>query len=328
MHSNVAMQLGAALRRAQLRHTDGMTLLDEIIDGSTSGSVSTSNLLRKVQVAATRLGAPEVLAWVKGELNGYQTHEELPQFRSNLDTRVQGTFLGYGNSRVSTTISAFGTQPDFAEAWFSVSLFQPLSELEALASAAGTEDPTRPWAVHAVAQYNKWGSEGKVMRMEMMDLFSAHNVITRQTLAGIIDISRNHALAFALELQQANPEAGTLGGPTVAEDPELRSVIYHVTNNITGHGANIATGSDIRQRSMVAAGDVESFKSAATEFGLDTTTASEFVDAVVGDASVDGPRVHSILERVRNGSISLSGNVAANLAASGLLEIATQFLGK
>lgn len=52
-----------------------MGLLDEIVDGAVSDVVSTSSLLRKVQVVTTRLGATELIAWVKDELNGYPTLE-------------------------------------------------------------------------------------------------------------------------------------------------------------------------------------------------------------------------------------------------------------
>lgn len=44
-----------------------MTVLDEIIEGATNDAVSTSNLLRKVQVVAHRLGAVDPRACVKSK---------------------------------------------------------------------------------------------------------------------------------------------------------------------------------------------------------------------------------------------------------------------
>ncbi|GAA1745327.1 hypothetical protein [Microbacterium paludicola] len=54
-----------------------MSLLDEIITGATDDAVSTTNLLRKVRVVAHYLGAADLTAWVKGELNGYDSTEGL-----------------------------------------------------------------------------------------------------------------------------------------------------------------------------------------------------------------------------------------------------------
>ena len=51
--------------------------------------------------------------------------------------------------------------------------------------------------------------------MSMHELFSAHNVTTRQSILGLLDIVRSKAMEFALELQTDYPDAGSPGGPTV-----------------------------------------------------------------------------------------------------------------
>lgn len=63
-----------------------MTLLDQIIDGATSDTVGTANLLRKIHIVSHRLQAPELLAWIDGELNGYtgQQWPVLPSYRGPL----------------------------------------------------------------------------------------------------------------------------------------------------------------------------------------------------------------------------------------------------
>ena len=65
-----------------------MNLLEEIINGSTDDTVSTSNLLRKVQIVAYRLGALELSSWTKAELNGYEVAERLSSYRSEISTPV------------------------------------------------------------------------------------------------------------------------------------------------------------------------------------------------------------------------------------------------
>jgi len=87
--------------------------LDEIIDGATDDALSTSNLLRKVRTVAHRLGAEEILKWVDRELNGYNSVEDLPPYRADLVTNVQGMWAGPFNARLSAVLSA-GSIPESA----------------------------------------------------------------------------------------------------------------------------------------------------------------------------------------------------------------------
>jgi hypothetical protein len=296
-----------------------MTLLDEIVDGSSDGSVSTPNLLRKVQIAATRLGATEIVDWAKSELSGYSDEAEVPGYRKTT-TPVEGTFAGPMRSFIPMNLSSVGLPPDLAR-WFSIELRQPLEELSSLTEMDG--DPGRPWPPFVVNAYEETG----VHRLELHGLFSAKNVLTRQYLKGIIDSVRNKAMEFGLELQTAFPAAGSVGGPTLQTEPQLGPVVYNITNNITGHGTNIGAGSNVRQKSSVKAGDLNSLRQAAEDLGLSQTEAHEFADAVHQDKSIEGPRVSRVLEKVRAGAITVAGSIASDTATNSLMDLAKAYLG-
>ncbi|MEO6116247.1 MAG: hypothetical protein ABIP33_07675 [Pseudolysinimonas sp.] len=66
-----------------------MTVLDDILAASTDSSTSVADLLRKVQIAATRLGATQIVAWTMGELSGYPEGVEVPTYR-HMNTLVMG----------------------------------------------------------------------------------------------------------------------------------------------------------------------------------------------------------------------------------------------
>lgn len=307
-----------------------MTLLDEIIAGSTDDSVSTANLLRKVQIAASHLGAGSITAWAKGELSGYDPTQPgaLPDYRSDITPPVRGHFEGpFGTSARGVLLSSAGTSDSFTNTWFKIDLFQPVSELERLANTTGESEPEFAWSPEAAGLYRKWGAEGRVMRMEMMQLFSAAIVIPRTLLYGIVEKVRNRALDFALEMQAASPDAGSQNGPTVG-DPDISSAVANTTINIYGHGTNVATGTNIRQKTKVTVGDASALRGSAQGYGLEEAAASEFVAIVNEEQGTAGPRFTAFVSKVRNGAISLSGNVAANVAASGLIEIANQYLGQ
>lgn len=304
-----------------------MTLLDQIIDGSTDDTVSTANLLRLVQTAATRMGAQDVVEWARSELNGYSAGDAsfLPKYRARQPFPVKGLFTGWGGSRVTTLLSPHGTPAAMADKWFSAEFRQPLSELEKLAATTGDNTPSISWPPHVAVRYRKLAGEGKVLYMEDMDLFAAEIQIPVNTLASIVELVRNKALEFALDLQRVNPDAGSAGGPTVA-DPAVAQTVYTIINNITGNGTNIAAGSQIKQRSRVAVNDLESLRAAAEGLGLSTEDANEFAAIVTEERSVTGSKLTRFMRKVRSGSISLGTNITGNMAATGLLDLAEEFL--
>ena len=113
--------------------------------------------------------------------------------------------------------------------------------------------------------------------------------------------TRNRAFEFAPDLQTEDPEAGSVGGPTVT-DPGIQNVVYDVVNNLTGHGANIATGSDIRQRNRVGVGDQEALRRAVRKLGLSADSAREFTGLIVDARSTHGPRLAAFLDKLRQGA--------------------------
>jgi len=299
-----------------------VTLLDEIIDGSTSDGVSTPNVLRKVQVAATRLGADAVVAWARSELTGYTDDAALPDYRADVPTLVIGTFTFPLQQFRDFDLTPHGAPRSVLD-WFTVSLRQPITELEALSQTGGDSEPARLWPPHLVNAYEESGA----LRLEWGQLYKARNVLSRQGLAGVVETVRTRAMEFALELQKDYPDAGAVNGPTLASEPGLATVVYHVTNNITGHGTTLAVGDNAKQRTTVHIGDSDSLLAAAQELGLSEHDAAEFAEAVRADGSPGGPRTTRFLERVRRGAITLAGDTAADVAASGLIEAARAFLG-
>lgn len=290
------------------------TLLDQIIDGSTDGAVKTSDLLRKVQVAATRVGAPEVVGWVKRELNGYGPDDELPSYRIMM-TPVRGVFTGPMGSEVRQALTL---HPDFIDD-FTVNLRQPLVELEAFAAA--DEDAKSAWPTWRIKQYEETGVQGVYLH----SLFSASKVLSRPSLRGVIDTVRNKAMEFALELQADYPEAGATGGPTVETDTGLATTVYNVTNNIYGSGTNIATGHDIKQKTRIE-GNRDEFLQELLKLGLSADTADEYVNAVEADG-VEGEAARGFRDRVKSGAITFTGNASASVVGGALIELGKLYVG-
>lgn len=292
------------------------SLLDQIIDGATDDSVTTVNLLRKVQVAATRVGADDVTAWTRSELAGYGSDDELPSYRSTITT-VTGLFTGPMQSQIRQPLPP---HPDFVDE-FTIRMRQPLAELQAF--AAGDDDPQLNWPAWDVQRYERAG----IYSIQFHSLFSAWNSIPRQSLLGIIDTIRNKAMEFALALQERFPEAGSVGGPSIDTEPSLAPVVFNTTNNIYGNGNNVATGSSISQRTKML-GNEDEFRRQLVQLGLSDSDAEEFVDIVRTDQAVDSERAMSFLTRVRSGAVVLGLSISSEVISGSLVELGKLFLGQ
>ena len=300
-------------------------MLDDIIDGATTDAVSTSNLLRKVQVVAHRLNADDIKAWAQRELMGYENVADLPRYRAELVVNVLGVWAGPMGHRETHTLSAGTIAEDAARVLFRANLTQPIAELEDIAAATGDADPSIPWDPIHVGQYNRWGQEGKVPRFEFMGLLSANRVITRAMIRGVIDSARNTALDFALSLQSADPTAGAVGGPTVADAPVERAVM-NITNNIYGDGAQVAQGENFRQRSKVVKGDLSSLLKAAEAAGLAPEGSEALARAVLSGGGERNGKVQAFLAKVREGAFLVGTGVAAEVLADRLAVLISTYL--
>lgn len=303
-----------------------MGLLDDIIEGATSESVTTSNLLRRVQVVAHRLDAHEIKAWVQQELNGYNSIEALPKYRADLIVNVLGVWSGPMQTRMTQPLSSGRIPDDARDVLFRVNFTQPLAELEQLAGSEKDAEMGTPWDPLHVTRYNKWAAEGLVPYMEFMSLLSANRIVTPAMLHGVIDSVRNTALDFALVLQTANPDAGSVNGPTVSDAPVAQAV-WHVTNNIYGDGAQLAHGENIRQQSKVVKGDLAGLLRAAEEAGLDAEGRDELARTVLSDEARRPSRVKTFLSKVGDGAFAIGTGMTADVAATQLSELISSYLG-
>ena len=146
-------------------------------------------------------------------------------------------------------------------------------------------------------------------------------------LRGLVDSIRTAALEFAIALQLANPDAGSVGGPTINSDAKVASVVYNVTNNVTGHGTNIAAGSSISQNSTVSTGDRDALRAELAKVGLSAPDADDFADALDADRSLEGPRVRTFLDRVKSGAVKVSTDVGVRIVTGQLAALAMEYLG-
>lgn len=296
------------------------------IDGATDDRVSASNLLRKVLVVAHRLGSEELQKWVHDELNGYADVSALPPYR-RIEGQVQGVYSGVLYEALPQALSTGQIPEEAAEVLFSTRLTVSVAELEELARPDSDREMGVPWDVQQIAMYNGWAEQRLVPRINGHSLRSANRVITRGMLRGVIDATRNTALGLALDLQATAPDAGMLGGPTMAQAPVAHVVNNYYSTHIEGHGNQVAQGENIRQRTKVVQGDLSSLLKAAREVGLDSDASAALARVVLADTTERPSKVQAFLSRVREGTIQIGTGITAEVAAARLSELITAYLG-
>ncbi|TFD12898.1 hypothetical protein E3T35_06315 [Cryobacterium sp. TMT1-2-2] len=299
-----------------------MTLLDDVISQASDGEATA--MLRKLMIVAHRLKAAPLLTWVKNELNGYESKDDLPSYRGPMHVNVQALITGPMGSKGTNTLSSHGV-PDGFEGLFKISFFDPLAGIQSLAEASDTVG--MPWDPAVVGMYNGWIDAGKVPFLEYWGVYSATKTVPPSTLKGIVDIVRTKALEMALDLQSEFPDAGEVGGPTV-EEPAVKAAVTHITNNIYGSVTGLAQGNEVRQKVTVKVGDLAGALTAAKSFLADeAVTALSKILTESGDDDEKRGRLASFAQSVKAGAVALAGGVAGNIAADGVVELANQFFG-
>lgn len=306
--------------------------MNEVIAGATDSAVTTSNLLRKVLVLARRLQSPELAEWTNGELNGFSGRplEEFPSYRGPLTIPVQVEFAGPGGSMVKHYISEESVPNDggFRDAQFRIYLDQPLAELETLSQA--DRDLMQAWPTRAVGQLQTWSSERRAPSVPYYGVFSAHKLITRAMLEGVVHTVRNKALDLALDLQENFPDAGEINGPSI-QDPEVRSVVNNYYQaNIHGGTNTVGMGENVTQNVTVTQGDTAALMDALDRLGLAKADQDQLKAAIEEDKKEgDGPgnAVWAFLGKVGAGVIKFGGEMAKPQVVEAIKTALSGFFG-
>jgi hypothetical protein len=262
-----------------------VTLLTEIIDGAT-GTASVPTLLRKLKVVAARTGSYKLAEWVNKELEGYQSADQLPEYRGPMEAMVLGHFVGImGREAQNVPIPPSTFPEDMRESsLFVLRLFQPVAEIEEMAKQDHVD---LAWPADAMRYYNYGIRTGIIKRVlqDDMALATAHRPLSRQVWIGVVDAVRNRILDLALELERVAPEAGQIDAPD-----QIRESVATVTNTYNFYGSSnvVVNSSDFKQSIKVERGDEDSLIDALRALGVNDAAISDLQAAIAADRDEAG----------------------------------------
>jgi len=303
-----------------------MSLLRDIQDAAVDSTVSISDLLRRCKVLAARLGHEQLSQWVDRELNGYESHKELPPYRI-IQAGARGDFAGYfGRILKNAPIPSLLLPERLRYLATTVYATEPIGSMAHTAAATDVHNLVVDWPADVIVAYG-----GDIY--ENFTCISARQVISSGAIAGILDTVRSRILNFVLEIEAVAPGAGEGGPGKPAVPQDAVTQIFHTI--IYGDVGSVASGSRgfVQHSSLgVRKGDLESLKDYLGTLGIGPGDLSALENALGDDAEDDtsqglGKRATTWMADMIQKAAAGIWKIGLQVAPSILTKALTQYLG-
>ena len=203
-------------------------------------SIPISDILRKAKVLASLLKNNEFKRWVDAELKGYDTADDVPDYRK-LEPASLGTFAGPRRQTVTQEIPLSVLPDSFRQLTEPLGIETSVKEIEASAAEAAKNDNHQiPWPPEAVIF-----ARDHVRMTSGFMLVHAWRPFSKARMEGILDQVRNRLLDFLLQLEQIEPEVMKSEAAIRAVSGDKVQNTFNTT--ILGGGNIVATGTGFRQ---------------------------------------------------------------------------------
>lgn len=300
------------------------TAMERAIDALSAPEVSIADALRRLLVVARRIGAADLAAWIKQELEGYEDCDGTPDYRDGSGLPIAIRFDGYGGASSTRRMSALDLPSELSSVMSGFTMGMPVAELEALAANDGDDDPQTQLPNVWLHRYRQLASENRVPHMPMYSANHAAIVVPRTYLRGLLDRIKTVALDLALDIEDVSPSAGDTGGPTVESEPALREAVASHMTMIFASNSTVSVASGAGAVAMqLQVGDVDGLLTAAQAI-LDEHGVNDLHTALLEDGGEPGRATRGFLERLRSGGYTLVGGLAVNGAYDGVLALLSQ----
>ncbi len=304
-----------------------MSLLREIQHDAIDANIDISVVLRKCKVLAARLGNEEFKLWVEHELNGYKSKEDLPEYRI-LKVESHGSFLGIAWKANDLPIAPSSISEEYQDIVTTAYLMDPISYYQWL--IRGKENASdvlsQPWPADLIRLVGS-----KIY--EDMNCLNAWKVISRSTIAALLDTVRNLILSFVLEIEAEAPDAGE--APPNVKPIDDKRVTQVFNTLIQGDVASLVAGSQTITQNIeitVVQNDLESLKQYLASLGIGEPDLKELEQAIQEDAQSEvkngfGSKVKDWIGKMISKSGSTAWNMVTSAAANILIKALSSYYG-
>jgi hypothetical protein len=297
-------------------------LLDDIINSLADDTKSLTGALLKTKILLHKLGAPELVAWVNSELNGYTNSEELPPYRivhGVVKANVSNIAMRYSDHPIPVMHLVKKARENLERP----ELGMPIATMESLTQGEGSS-VTRPIPM----EFNhKLGEKlGHGFHVE-----SAWIEIAKSAVVGILGQVRSRLLDFLLELRD---KAGTDASDQQVEEAAKNLNLPAMFNGaIFGDNVTIQVGAHNVQRVAmhVTQGDDAGLEVALRSAGLldhdinvlQAAIANDRTTGAIGYDGKVGRWYFELLKKAGKGAASVGTEVVTGVVT----KLLQQFLG-
>jgi len=282
-------------------------LLDDIINLAVDGEQPLPDILRKCLLLGHELKNDQLKAWANQELNGYESGEDVPEYRivpANAKGNFIGPFHAQYNHHVIPSVVLEKNHREFAERVYllqSVSAYVDVLKQRDANPTGGSL--TFPWNANMIAYY-----QDKLMQGGFI-CHSAWQEISASAVAEVLDTIRNRTLNMALQIKD---ELGTsytnLRNIESSETAtKIRSIVFQNTGGNTTVAFDQAKVHASQHQVVLTVGDRKALDEVLTGAGLEKRDLDTLTQAIEGDGEKPGNRVHEWIKG--NASKILSGGV-------------------
>ena len=234
-----------------------MKLLDEIVEGAVSDTQPIGTVLRKCLVLERQVKNEKFRTWINNELDGYDSVDELPDYRS-INSISRGFFVGYAGSQINDQpLSLHVMDAKDRKLVDKVKLAQPVASYEGRPDKSA--NASIPWPPSLTTKYQQRFTQNFVLNRAWQE-------IPGSCLVGLVETVRNRVLRFALDIKDQLGEDQESVELLPAETVE-KSVI----NNIYGGSVFIAAHAETISQvahTNIAAGDASGLFKALSNLGV------------------------------------------------------------
>jgi len=213
-----------------------MSLLKDIQEAITNPSFRLADILRKAKVLAFRLDHQEFKYWVSQELNGYESNDNIPEYRILREVDSYGSFIGIDFSLAKNIpIPSLSLPEEYRELMRTIYINRGVEAIETLIQQSGNNLTLQiPWTPDAV----------DVLQPQIfthMDCISAWREVCVSSFVEVLDTVKNRTLDFVLEIDSKFPNAGDI---QYGDKPIPKSYINKVFRNCVFYDNHSLMASD------------------------------------------------------------------------------------
>lgn len=306
-----------------------MKLLSNIINELIDTDKTISSPILKAKVFASRIQNKELLEWLNKELGGYDTSEELPEYRV-YKCHLNGSYINGNMKYTNVSIGTTGLDENISERLKYMSFYQSISSLEQdiveNKSGSLTQDLPAELISYIGDNIRKKGNP-------YYNLIDARKSLSTSAITEILSVVRNKLLDFVLKIDEE------FGSITEIKDlryksQEIQKIVNKTIIKTSGDGNLINTGENAKIKSSIkiSKGNKTDIRNRIKEVGLTEKDAEELIEIIDND-NPDlenerfGDKVNLWIQNMIGKALNGSWQVSIGAAGSILAEIIQQYYG-